>query len=114
MNPCLLLAAKTLLCLALSLVVLRVLSRPLRDTLDRLCPDAQAAAFWLCYTRLMMVIAPLLLVLVVDLFSRHAEPLDGLRFALMATLAGLLVGLRAIGRRLGRFIVVPLPTKEAP
>ena len=46
-----------------SLSVLAVLTPSLHQLLRRLCPDEAAAAFWLSYTRVMLVIAPLLLVL---------------------------------------------------
>jgi hypothetical protein len=107
MNPHLLVLAKLLMTVGISLAVLRVLSRPLVDVLERICPDTQAANFWLSYTRLMLIIAPALLVLTVDLVTRFGDPLDSLRVALMASLAGLLLGLQAIGKRIGGFVVMP-------
>jgi len=95
--------------IAASGIVLSTLSDPLRSILGRICPDEQAAAFWLSYTRVMLMIAPLLLVLLVDLFSHFSNPLDSLRLALLAALGGLLIGLRSIGQRLGQFIEVPSP-----
>lgn len=107
MNAYLLLLVEALTSIAISLAVLYVLSRPLLDILARICPDEQAAAFWLSYTKLMLMIAPLLLVLAVDLFSHFSDPLDSLRLALLATLGGLLLGLHAIGKRLGQFVRTP-------
>lgn len=107
MNAYLLLFVEALTSIAISLAVLYVLSRPLLDILARICPDEQAAAFWLSYTKLMLMIAPLLLVLAVDLFSHFSDPLDSLRLALLATLGGLLLGLHAIGKRLGQFVRAP-------
>lgn len=107
MNAYLLLLVEALTSIAISLAVLYVLSRPLLDILARICPDEQAAAFWLSYTKLMLMIAPLLLVLAVDLFSHFSDPLDSLRLALLATLGGLLLGLHAIGKRLGQFVREP-------
>jgi hypothetical protein len=83
----------------LSLAVLAVLSRPLVNVLRRMCPDEDAAAFWLSYTRVMLTITPLLLVLIVSLFSQ-----DNARLAIIAALSGLLLGLWSIGRRLNYFI----------
>ena len=91
--------------LACSALVLRFLTDPLAGVLGRLCPDAEAVAFWRAYARLMLVIVPALLVLVVDLFARVADPADALRIALMTALTGLLSGLHVIGRQIGGFIV---------
>jgi len=107
MNPYVLLFAESLICVAASLAVLHVLSGPLVNVLNRVCPDEQAASFWLSYTKVMLVIAPLLLVLMVDMFSRSSNPIDSLRLALVAALVGLLIGLRSIGKRLGQFVTVP-------
>lgn len=107
MNPYLLLMLETLISVAASLVVLRILTTPLVRTLERICPDEQSAGFWLRYTQVMLVIAPLILVLLVDWLSRHSDPLDSLRMALLAALGGLLIGMYLVGSRLGRFVAIP-------
>lgn len=109
MNAYIQLFAAASISVAVSFAVLRVLSSPLMNILGRICPDEQAAAFWLSYTKVMLMIAPLLLVLMVDLFARFSDPLDNVRLALMAALGGLLIGLHSIGKRLGRFVKVPEP-----
>ena len=91
-------------------MVLRALSRPLPDVLQRICPDPQAAGLWLSYTQVMLISAPLLLVLSVDLFAHFSTPMDTLRIGLMAALAGLLLGLHSVGKRLGKFVVTPTAT----
>ncbi|QDF95107.1 hypothetical protein CJ010_00330 [Azoarcus sp. DD4] len=101
------LPTKLVVSIAISTLVLIVLSRPLIDVLRQLCPDAPAAAFWLSYTRLMLTIAPLLLVLLSDMFDRLADPVASLRLTLLASLGGLLVGLYTVGKRLNRFLAVP-------
>lgn len=103
MSAIALLIFKVLISLAVSLAVLRMLSGPLENILVHLCPDAQAADFWVSYTRVMLIIAPLLLVLSADLLTRYASPSDSLHFALIAALSGLLIGLYAVGRRLSQF-----------
>lgn len=113
MNVYVLLFAEFLVSVAVSLAVLRVLARPLVDVLGRLCPDEQAAVFWLSYTKVMLMIAPLLLVLTVDMFAHFSDPLDSLRLALMAALVGVLIGLLSIGKRLGKFVVTPQPARES-
>lgn len=107
MNAYLLLTIEAFISIAVSLLVLYVLSSPLMNVLGRICPDEQAAAFWLSYTKVMLMIAPLLLVLIVDMFSRFNDPMDSLRLALMAALGGILLGLYSIGKRLGQFVTVP-------
>lgn len=107
MNAYLLLPAELVISIAASLAVLHVLASPLVNTLARICPDEQAAAFWLSYTKVMLMIAPLLLVLIMDLMTHFRDPMDSLRLALIAALGGLLIGMHSIGRRLGRFIVMP-------
>lgn len=107
MNAYALLVAESLLCVAASLAVLYALSRPLMNVLARICPDEQAASFWLSYTRIMMLLAPLLMVLTVDLFTHFSNPMDSLRLALIAALGGLLAGLHAVGKRIGQYVSVP-------
>ena len=48
--------------------------------------------------------APLLLVLVVSMFARFSDPLGSVRLALVAALAGLLIGLLSVGRRMAPFV----------
>lgn len=107
MSAYFLLFAECLVSVAMSLAVLYVLSGPLVNVLRRICPDEPAAVFWLSYTKVMLMIAPLLLVLTVDMFAHFSDPMDSLRLALMAALGGLLLGLHSIGKRLGRFVATP-------
>lgn len=100
-----LLLAETALSVLISLAVLTVLARPLVDVLARICPDERAALFWVKYTKVMLVIAPLLLVLAVDLLAHNQEPVTVLRLAIMAALCGVLLGLHVLGKRLSRFEV---------
>ncbi len=112
MNAFLLLSLELLISLAASLAVLRVLAGPLLRTLQHLCPDEQSASFWLSYTRIMLVIAPLMLVLLIDAFSDLDDPLGSLRLGLLATLGGLLLGMHILGSRMGRFIRPPAAAVE--
>lgn len=107
MNVYLLLLVECFASLAVSLMVLRVLLHPLMNVLVRICPDEQAAAFWISYTKLMLVIAPLLLVLTVGMMTRFDNSIDTIRITLIAVLAGMLIGLHAIGKRLGQFVKTP-------
>lgn len=109
MNTYLLLLGELSASAALSLAVLSILSTPLINTLNRICPDEQAATFWLSYTKVLFMILPLLLVLSVDMLTDFKDPIDDLRLGFIAVLAGLLLGLHAIGKRLGKFVVAPRP-----
>jgi len=113
MNAYVLLFAESLISVAVSIAVLLVLAGPLMKVLGRICPDEQAAVFWLSYTKVMLMIAPLLLVLTVDMFTHFSAPLDSLRLALIAALGGLLIGLNSIGKRLGKFATPPMRAGDA-
>ncbi|MCL2523555.1 MAG: hypothetical protein FWF20_01875 [Betaproteobacteria bacterium] len=113
MNAYLQLLALSCISIAISFAVLRVLSAPLANILGRVCPDEEAAAFWVSYSRLMLTITPLLLVLAADMFARFSNPLDSARLALMVALLGLLIGLYAIGAHLAQFIRLPPPGDAA-
>lgn len=91
----------------LSLFILRLLSRPLGGLLERLCPDSESAAFWRSYSQIMLALAPLLCILVFDLLMPASDPATKLRFGLVASLGGLLLGLWIVGKRLGRFVITP-------
>lgn len=107
MSPSVVVLFELAVSLACSALVLRFLTDPLAGVLGRLCPDAEAVAFWRIYARLMLVIVPVLLVLLVDQFASIHSPADARRIALMTSLTGLLAGLRVIGRQIGGFIVRP-------
>lgn len=113
MENYLLLLLESLTSIAVSLTVLYVLSRPLMNVLSRICPDEHAAAFWLSYTKVMLLIAPLLLVLTVDMFANFSDPMDTWRFSLVMALGGILIGLYMVGERLGQFVTSPQKTGGA-
>jgi hypothetical protein len=108
MNAYFLLLMQLVLSIGVSLLTLHVLSRSLFDLLCRICPDEQAALFWQSYTKIMLLLAPLLLVLGVTQLSTFGDPLDSLRVALIAALGGLLLALFAVGMRVGSFIRPPM------
>jgi hypothetical protein len=103
MNGLFLLFVESFTSVALSLAVLYAISRPLTNVLNRICPDEHAAAFWLGYTRVMLMIAPLLLVLTADMFSFFSTPLDTWRFSLIMALGGILISLYMVGERIKQF-----------
>ncbi|HEX5393069.1 MAG TPA: hypothetical protein VFW68_07305 [Rhodocyclaceae bacterium] len=107
MDTYLLLLSELLVSILASLIVLRVLSHPLLRTLARICPDQESAEFWLSYTRVMLVIAPLMLVLLSSWLVKSGDPFDALRISLLAVFGGLLIAMQRLGNRLGHFVVLP-------
>ncbi len=82
-----------------SITIMLLLSQPLKTALIDLCPTEKQANFWLAYTRTMLLISPLLLVLFIN--STHkGDTFSDLRSAFIAALAGLLIGLIIIGRKM--------------
>lgn len=100
MNTLLLFATEITISLGFSAVVLVAMSRPLKNVLQDLCPTKRQADFWLSYTRIMLLLTPLLLVLVVDGLNASGDVLNNVRVTLIATLAGLLLGLMIVGKRI--------------
>ena len=92
--------SEVLISLILSAMSLWVLSKPLINVLTDLCPTQKQAEFWQAYTRLMLSISPLLLVLIVDSFVASDDVLAHIRISLMAGLAGLLIGMIIVGKRI--------------
>lgn len=85
--------------LTLSTIVLFTLSKPLINILEDLCHTPHQAQFWLAYTRMMMFISPLLVVLLSGSLT-NIQGLAHIKLALMSALAGLLLGLMIVGRRI--------------
>ncbi len=82
-----------------SIITMLLISKPLKESLLELCPTVELANFWLAYTRTMMLIAPLLLVLLIN--STHdGHVFSDFRSALIATFSGLLLGLIVIGKKM--------------
>lgn len=89
-----------LLSLAISMVVLMLLQPVLKDMLRELCRRDSRAAFWNTFTRLMIFIAPLLVVI---LFTRSTSPqaiilAGAVRDTLLHALFGQFIGLLIIGK----------------
>lgn len=82
-----------------SIGIMLLMSPSLKAALIDLCPTDKQANFWLAYTRTMLLISPLLLVLLVN--STHkGDTFSDLRASLIAMLAGLVLGLMVIGRKM--------------
>ncbi|MBI3188584.1 MAG: hypothetical protein HYZ31_12055 [Gammaproteobacteria bacterium] len=99
MNNVSLLAIEATLSITTSVAITWMIARPLKAALMDLCPTEQQANFWLAYTRVMLLITPLLLVLFTS--ARHSgDMFSDLRAAFIAAFTGLLAGLIIIGRKM--------------
>lgn len=82
-----------------STTTMLLIAPSLKSALLDLCPTEKQANFWLAYTRTMMLISPLLLVLLIN--STHkGDMFSDLRAAFIAALTGLLIGLIFIGKKM--------------
>jgi len=94
-----LLLIETVISILASITIMLLISKPLKAALIDICPTETQAFFWLAYTRTMLLVSPLLLVLFIN--STHkGDTFSDLRSAFIAALAGLLVGLIIIGRKM--------------
>ncbi len=87
------------LSLTLSTIVLLVIATPLRRLLQNLSHSEEQALFWLAYTRTMLFISPLLMVILVGALA-DADGLAHIKVTLISALGGLLLGLMIIGRKM--------------
>lgn len=92
--------AEVIISLTLSIATLMVLTKPLVNVLAELCSTRKQAEFWLAYTRIMLSISPLLLVLLVDGFVRSDDMMVNVRVAIFSALAGLFLGMIIVGKRI--------------
>lgn len=101
MDSLVLFIAEIVLSAAMSIVVLAILSTPLRNVLTDLCLTAKQADFWVAYTRIMLFMSPLMLVLMVDGMTQVQNNLiDNIQRALASALAGLILGMIIVGYRI--------------
>ena len=104
-------AATSVLC---SLALIALLRTPLTRTLNRVCPNDDAAAFWWAYATAMLAAAPLALVLLVNLLAPGTTTVDQLRGALLTSLCGLLWGMHLLGRKISAFVSLPSAARTQP
>ena len=89
----------------LSGLTLMALNRPLKNILQVLCPSKIHADFWLSYTRIMLSVTPLLLVLLFGVIRKSTE-LNATSVILVTkssmiwALCGLWLGLLVVGRKI--------------
>lgn len=100
MDTTLFFITEVIISLTLSIATLMVLTKPLVNVLAELCPTQKQAEFWLAYTRIMLSISPLLLVLLVDGLVSSDDMMVNVRIAIFAALAGLFLGMIIVGKRI--------------
>lgn len=87
------------LSLTLSSIVIWGLATPLRKLLQRLSHSEEQAIFWLAYTRAMLFLSPLFMVVLIGSVA-DAEGLVHIKVTLISALGGLVLGLMIIGRKM--------------
>ena len=101
-----LLFVETGLCLLISIVTIFLIRSSLRGILTEICGTGQRADFWLVWTQIMMIVAPLLPVI----FFADARPgmalypMEVVKAAMFRTLLGIFVAMGMMGRVIWRTI----------
>jgi hypothetical protein len=90
------------LSLLMSTLLVRVLTRPLRQILAQLCPDRDGTVFWVAFTGVMLYVAPLMFALIFTRIPAEPIPVDIVRSALASSLAGAFAALLVVGYQLSR------------
>jgi hypothetical protein len=89
------------LSLVISSVLVVTIARPLRAVLEHLCPGANAAAFWVTFTSVMLYVTPLLIaVLTVNEINPNSVGIA--KSALSAELFGCFVALLVVGYQISQ------------
>ncbi len=104
-------------CVAISAFILFRLQRLLRELGTAVCEQGGGATeFWLAYTQLMMLVAPVLLVAWFSHAGQHATMVAQLKSSFGVVLTGQFIGLALVGRAVWKSIVrpaAPVPASTA-
>lgn len=102
--------------IAISAFILVRLQRLLRDIGAEVCEQGGGATeFWLAYTQLMMLVAPVLLISWFSAAGQHATVVAQLKSSFGVVLSGQFIGLALVGRAVWKSIVRPTaPASTAP
>jgi len=112
MNTLALFITEIIISLCLSGITLWVLNKPLINILEDLCPTKKQSHFWVAYTRIMLSITPLLMVLFFTKVYKYGR-LSGvdsiyvIKASMIAALTGLLIGMLIVGRK----VIIPASKK---
>jgi hypothetical protein len=107
---------EVLLSIAISATILVRLQSLLRRIGSETCEHGPSGGteFWIAYTQLMMLIAPLLLVSWLSHAGHFTNLVDQLRSSLYTVLLGQFIGLALVGRAVWKTIVKPPAPSAAP
>ena len=107
MNGIVVFAIELAVSLAVSAVILLRLQALLHRIGNEVCERGNRGAteFWVAYTQLMMVIAPVLLVAIFSHAGVHGEVLTQIKSSLALVLTGQFAGLILVGRAVWKSIV---------
>lgn len=102
--------------IAISVFILVRLQRLLRDIGAEVCEQGGGATeFWLAYTQLMMLVAPVLLISWFSHAGQHATMVAQLKSSFGVVLSGQFIGLALVGRAVWKSIVRPAaPSPASP
>jgi hypothetical protein len=107
--------AEVAACVAISAFILVRLQRLLRRIGAEVCEQGGGATeFWLAYTQLMMLIAPVLLVSWFSSAGQYSSLVSQLKSSFGVVLSGQFIGLALVGRAVWRSIVRPAPKPAIP
>jgi hypothetical protein len=100
--------AEVALCVCVSLLILQRLQRLLRRIGSEVCERGGASTeFWIAYTQLMMIVAPVLLVAYFSRAGQHYSVVEQLKSSLSLILWGQFLGLVLVGRAVWKTINPP-------
>ena len=116
MNAIHVFAAELLLTVAVSVAILTRLQALLRRLGHEACEEGGGATeFWLAYTQLMMIVAPVLLVAWFSRAGAHHVVVEQLKSSVGLVLFGQFIGLVLVGRAVWKTIVrEPSPANAPP
>lgn len=100
----------------LSVLVIMLLKAQLREVLTEICGTSSRAAFWVTFTQLMLVIAPLLLVILFTDLKPGVSiyPAETIKDTVFRSLFAIFIAIAMIGRVIRKSIAVPpLPNHSA-
>jgi hypothetical protein len=86
----------------MSTLLVRVLTRPLRQILAQLCPGHDGTVFWVAFSGVMLYVAPLMFALIFTRIPAEPIPVDILRSSLASSLTGAFAALLVIGYQISR------------
>lgn len=117
MNELSIFAVQLVIALSMSVFVLSLIKPNLKDVLKDTCGTEHSAEFWVRFTQLMMIIAPLVIVIFFSGLQSSelmlTQPAYVLKQTLLQVLVGELIGLALVGRIIYRAINTTLEFERA-